>query len=160
MLADLERYSNRGGAASSSGRGGGGAGAGSSMPAAPPSSSSAAAKRLDSLRPPPPAAGAAGQQQQQQEQSGGGFKAALDKVLIVDFFFVLFALAWLVAGVATNGAGEGLDGSNDPGKINGPLLSSWFALWPMVFQPAIGILMAGALVSGGVGWLRENKEKE
>ena len=157
MLADLERYSNRGGAASSSGRGAGAAGR-SSMPAAPTSSSSAAAKRLDSLRPPPPAAGAANQQQQQ-EQSGGGFKAALDKLLIVDFFFVLFALAWLVVGVATNGGGEGLDGS-DPGKINGPLLSSWFALWPMVFQPAIGILMAGALVSGGVGWLRENKEKE
>lgn len=158
MLADLERYSNRGGAASSSGRGAGAAGR-SSMPAAP-SSSSSSAKRLDSLRPPPPAAGAANQQQQQ-EQSGGGFKAALDKLLIVDFFFVLFALAWLVVGVATNGGGEGLNGSSsDPGKINGPLLSSWFALWPMVFQPAIGILMAGALVSGGVGWLRENKEKE
>lgn len=127
------------------------------MPAA--TSSSSAAKRLDSLRPPPPPAAAGNQQQQQQEQQSGGFKAALDKLLIVDFFFVLFALAWLVVGVATNGGGEGLDGS-DPGKINGPLLSSWFALWPMVFQPAIGILMAGALVSGGVGWLRENKEKE
>jgi LPXTG-motif cell wall-anchored protein len=89
----------------------------------------------------------------------------------VDFFFVLFALAWLVVGVATNGGGgggEGLDGSgsgaSDSSKISGTLLVSWFALWPMVFQPAIGILMAGALFSGGAGWFsrrsRENEEKE
>ena len=76
---------------------------------------------------------------------------------------MLFALAWLVAGVATNGGGGGGgEGENlsDSSKITGPLLVSWFALWPMVFQPAIGILMAGALVSGGVGWLRERREKQ
>lgn len=148
MLADLERYSNRGGAASRSGR------SPSTPPATTPASSPLAPQnRLDSSRCSPQPPSVADQRRQQ-----GGFKAALDKLLIVDFFFVLFALAWLVAGVATNGGGGG--GGSETGRINGPLLASWFALWPMVFQPAIGILMAGALVSGGVGWLRENKDKE
>lgn len=72
---------------------------------------------------------------------------ALDKLLVADFFFVLAALAWLVAGVGAQAAGAG------PG-----LADAWFSLWPAVFQPAIGLLMAGALVSGGMGWWRSKRE--
>lgn len=36
------------------------------------------------------------------------------------------------------------------------LLDTWLSLWQWVFQPAIGVLMLGALVSGAVGWVKEN----
>ena len=32
----------------------------------------------------------------------GGVKDAVEKVLIADFFFIVFALVWLAAGVVTN----------------------------------------------------------
>ncbi len=70
----------------------------------------------------------------------------LDKVLIADFFFVAFALAWLAGGVGERAA----IGSQR-------LLDAWFPLWPLLFQPAIGVLMLGALVSGGVNWMRRQK---
>lgn len=73
---------------------------------------------------------------------GGGLKEAVDRALVADFFFILVALAWLVAGVAESS----LVGTNN-------LLTPWYQLWPLVFQPALGLLMAGALVSGAVGWL-------
>jgi hypothetical protein len=66
----------------------------------------------------------------------------LQQVLIADFFFVLLVLAWLGVGLAEKGA---LHSSS--------LIDAWMPLWPAVFQPAIGILMAGALVSGGLNWL-------
>lgn len=72
---------------------------------------------------------------------------ALDKLLIADFFFVLAALAWLVAGVGAQAAGAGSG-----------VADAWFLLWPGVFQPAIGLLMAGALASGGMGWWRGRSE--
>jgi hypothetical protein len=34
-----------------------------------------------------------------------------------------------------------------------PVLDAWYPLWPTLWQSAIGLLMAGALVSGGLGWL-------
>ena len=71
-------------------------------------------------------------------------KELVDKALIADFFFILFALGWLGAGVGLKSA-TGVTG----------LLDAWLALWQWVFQPAIGVLMLGALVSGGIGWLRE-----
>lgn len=35
------------------------------------------------------------------------------------------------------------------------LIDAWFPLWQWVFQPAIGTLMLGALVSGAVGRLQK-----
>jgi len=72
------------------------------------------------------------------------FKEGVDKVLIADFFLVLVALAWLGIGVLQ----ANLSDSGDS-----PLLDVWFPLWPTLWQSAIGLLMAGALVSGGLGWL-------
>jgi hypothetical protein len=74
-------------------------------------------------------------------------KEALDKLLIADFFVVLAILGWLVAGLGIKGA-----------TGNSALVDAWLPLWPMVFQPAIGVLMAGALVSGGLGWLRGKQQ--
>ncbi len=63
---------------------------------------------------------------------------------------MLFILAWLAAGVAQNAVSGG-GGS--------PLLDAWYPLWPLLWQPALGVLMAGALVSGGLSWLREQAAK-
>lgn len=38
------------------------------------------------------------------------------------------------------------------------LAKLWLQLWPVLFQPAIGVLMAGALVSGGINWIREKTQ--
>jgi hypothetical protein len=70
------------------------------------------------------------------------------QVLIADFFVVLAILAWLAVGLAEKAT---VKSSN--------LIDAWLPLWPMVFQPAIGILMAGALVSGGLNWLQEQQQK-
>eukprot|EP00798_Chlamydomonas_sp_ICE-L_P031304 gene31304-biopygen6171 len=74
-------------------------------------------------------------------------KELIDKFLIADFFFVLFILAWL-------GVGAVQASSNGGSSI---ILDAWFPLWPLLWQPAIGILMAGALVSGGLNWIEDKK---
>ncbi|WIA10665.1 hypothetical protein OEZ85_010845 [Tetradesmus obliquus] len=86
--------------------------------------------------------------QQKQEASSSPLKEAVDKVLIADFFFVLAVLGWLGAGLAGKAMGSSA------------LIDAWMPLWPMVFQPAIGILMAGALVSGGLNWLAEQQQQK
>lgn len=58
-------------------------------------------------------------------------------------------LGWLGAGLGVQGAFH-----------SSAVLDAWFPLWPLVFQPAIGVLMLGALVSGGLGWLKEQGEKK
>lgn len=60
----------------------------------------------------------------------------LNLVLVADVFLVLFAFLWLA--IAVFGKSVGL-----------PLgLDLWYKLWQPVFTPAIGILMAGAILSG------------
>ena len=72
------------------------------------------------------------------------------QVLIADFFLVLFILAWLAAGVAQSALSGG----------SSALLDAWYPLWPLLWQPAIGLLMAGALASGGLSWLAEQQDKQ
>jgi hypothetical protein len=79
-----------------------------------------------------------------------GLKDNLDKLLIADFFLVLAALAWLAVAVAV---------SSITGDKETPLLTIWYALWPTLWQSALGLLMAGALVSGGLGKLAEQQGK-
>ena len=69
-------------------------------------------------------------------------------MFIADFFLVLLILAWLAAGVAQTSMGS-----------SSALLDAWYPLWPILWQPAIGVLMAGALVSGGLSWLDGQKQK-
>lgn len=83
-----------------------------------------------------------------EEDSRGNFQDLIDKILIADFFFVLFALGWLAVGVGLKTS----SGSTD-------VLDAWLSLWQWVFQPAIGVLMLGAIVSGFVGWLKNKINK-
>ena len=113
---------------SSSGRGRGGGGAGASGPAGYPDP------------------GAAGAPQGSATASDGAGFSFLDKLLIADFVFILFALAWLVAGVAQNAtAGDSF------------LFESWFKLWKPVFQPALGVFMLAAIFSALKGKFRSNE---
>ncbi len=67
----------------------------------------------------------------------------LNLALVVDVFFVLFSFAWLTVAVLGRSAGVSLG------------LDLWYRLWEPVFTPAIGILMAGALISGLLSWLSQ-----
>ncbi len=69
----------------------------------------------------------------------------LNSGLVALFFVILAFGAWLVVGVAEQSA-----------LGTTKLSDAWFVLWPVVIQPALGILMTAALVSGGAGWAREN----
>lgn len=63
----------------------------------------------------------------------------LNQLLVVDVFFVLFSLAWLAVAVFGHAIHVNLG------------LDLWYKLWQPVFTPAIGLLMAGALISGIAG---------
>ena len=65
----------------------------------------------------------------------------LNVALMWNLFLVLFSFMWLAIAVAGRAA-----------KI--PLgLDLWYKLWEPVFTPALGILMAGALLSGAISWV-------
>ncbi|XP_024523347.1 uncharacterized protein LOC112343683 [Selaginella moellendorffii] len=63
-------------------------------------------------------------------------REVVDKALIVDFFFIVVALGWLLAGLGEKAAFN-----------SSTLLDSWYPLWPLLFQPALGFFMAGVLLS-------------
>lgn len=59
--------------------------------------------------------------------------------LVADFFLVLLAFLWLAIAVTGH-------------LLKLPLgLDLWYKLWQPVFTPAIGILMAGTIISGVAG---------
>lgn len=65
----------------------------------------------------------------------------INLALVADFFLVLFAFFWLAIAVAGRG-------------LHLPLgLDLWYKLWQPVFTPAIGILMAGTIISGLTSWV-------
>ncbi|MDY6781336.1 MAG: hypothetical protein SW833_02075 [Cyanobacteriota bacterium] len=64
------------------------------------------------------------------------FLSGLNKLLVFDVFFVLFAFVWFAIAIAGNSLGVNLG------------WDLWYKLWEPVFTPAIGILMAGAILSG------------
>ncbi|MEM9148960.1 MAG: hypothetical protein AAGB19_00615 [Cyanobacteria bacterium P01_F01_bin.3] len=67
--------------------------------------------------------------------------SGLNTVLMFNLFFVLFNFVWFaiaLIGRATN-INLGFD--------------LWYSLWEPVTMPAIGLLMAGALVSGLFSWV-------
>jgi hypothetical protein len=69
------------------------------------------------------------------------FFQGLNLFLTLNLFFVLFSFLWLAAAVLAKSAKIDLG------------LDLWMSLWMSVFQPSIGILMAGALVSGLSSWV-------
>ncbi|WOD40769.1 hypothetical protein [Nodosilinea sp. E11] len=62
-------------------------------------------------------------------------------VLVVDLGLVLLSLGWFL--VAVLGRSMNLDLG----------LDLWYSLWNPLIMPALGVLMAGAIASGVVGWL-------
>ncbi len=65
----------------------------------------------------------------------------LNQLLVIDVFLVLLSFFWLA--IATFGRLVGL-----------PLgLDLWYQLWQPVFTPAIGIVIAGTLLSALFSWL-------
>jgi hypothetical protein len=68
----------------------------------------------------------------------------INLALVADFFLVLFAFFWLAIAVAGH-------------ALKLPLgLDLWYKLWTPVFTPAIGILMAGTIISGVAGKISQS----
>jgi hypothetical protein len=68
------------------------------------------------------------------------FKIWLDRLLVANVFLVIFAAIWFLAAV-------GLEAR----QIHAPL-SLFKKLWEPLFTPALGILMAGALINAAWSW--------
>jgi hypothetical protein len=67
----------------------------------------------------------------------------LNLLLVANLFLVLFSFFWLAIAIIGH-------------AFKLPLgLDLWYQLWQPVFTPAIGILMAGALLSGILSWLNK-----
>ena len=67
----------------------------------------------------------------------------LNLALVADFFLVLFSFFWLAIAVVGH-------------TLSLPLgLDLWYKLWQPVFTPAIGILMAGTIISGLASWINQ-----
>lgn len=64
--------------------------------------------------------------------------SGLNQVLMINTFLVLLSFGWFVVAVLGRSAGLPLG------------LDLWYRLWEPVFTPAIGLLMAGALLSAGM----------
>jgi hypothetical protein len=75
------------------------------------------------------------------------FMQWLNWALMANLFFVLFCFAWFAIALIGRSA-------------NLPLgLDLWHSLWTPVMQPAIGILMMGAIVSGAYSWVLKKLQK-
>lgn len=67
----------------------------------------------------------------------------LNLALMADLFLVLLSFFWFAIAVI----GRSMDV---------PLgLDLWYKLWQPVFNPAIGILMLGAIASGVISWVNK-----
>jgi hypothetical protein len=64
----------------------------------------------------------------------------LDRLLVADVFLVIAGAIWFVLAVACQSRG-----------LQKPL-ALFQLLWEPLFTPAIGLLMASALISGLLGW--------
>lgn len=67
----------------------------------------------------------------------------LNAALMLNLFFVLFCFLWFAIALVGRSAHINLG------------FDTWYRLWDPVIMPAIGILMAGALVSGISSWVRK-----
>ncbi len=65
----------------------------------------------------------------------------LNIVLMADVFFVLLSFFWFAIALVGRSLGVPLG------------FDLWYSLWEPVFTPAIGILMAGAILTGTINWI-------
>lgn len=66
----------------------------------------------------------------------------LNWVLVANIFFVFLSFAWFAIATVGRSAHVNLG------------LDLWYALWTPLFQPALGLLMAGAILSGVASWVK------
>jgi hypothetical protein len=71
----------------------------------------------------------------------------LDRLLVLDVFLVIGAALWFGTAVVLHAQG-----------VEVPL-QLFQRLWEPLFTPAIGLLMAAALVSGALGWWRRRGQR-
>ncbi|MGB6297300.1 MAG: hypothetical protein WBF90_14110 [Rivularia sp. (in: cyanobacteria)] len=74
------------------------------------------------------------------------FKNLLNTFLVANVFLVLLGFGWFAVAVIGRSTGIPLG------------LDLWYKLWEPLFTPAIGILMAGALLSGIISWVSRKLE--
>ncbi|MEL6138811.1 MAG: hypothetical protein AAFR42_15550 [Cyanobacteria bacterium J06628_6] len=65
----------------------------------------------------------------------------LNTALMVNLFFVLASFCWFALALLGRSAHVNLG------------FDLWYRLWDPVFMPSIGILMAGAILSGIASWI-------
>jgi hypothetical protein len=71
----------------------------------------------------------------------------VDIVLVADVFLVLAGAAFFAVAVGLHGL-----------QLDAPL-ELFQRLWEPLFTPAIGLLMAAALISGGLGWWQRRGQR-
>jgi NhaP-type Na+/H+ or K+/H+ antiporter len=74
-------------------------------------------------------------------------KSWLDLALVADVFLVIAAAGWFALAVLLHSRG-----------VEAPL-RLFQKLWEPLFTPAIGLLMAAALLSGGLGWWQRRGQR-
>lgn len=74
-------------------------------------------------------------------------KGGLDTLLVIDVFVVIAGALWFALAVLLHGR-----------RIDAPL-KIFQALWEPLFTPAIGLLMAAALLSGLLGWWQRRGQR-
>lgn len=77
----------------------------------------------------------------------GPLKLWLDRLLVADVFLVIAGGIWFVAAVLLEARG-----------LHAPL-QVFQRLWDPLFTPAIGLLMAAALISGALGWWQRRGQR-
>ena len=71
------------------------------------------------------------------------FVNGLNTLLVINLFFVLFCFVWFAIALIGRSTHVSLG------------FDVWYGLWEPVIMPAIGILMAGALISGISSWVNK-----
>jgi hypothetical protein len=74
-------------------------------------------------------------------------KGALDTLLVIDVFVVIAGALWFAVAVLLHSR-----------QIEAPL-NLFQALWEPLFTPAIGLLMAAALLSGVLSWWQRRGQR-
>jgi hypothetical protein len=74
-------------------------------------------------------------------------KSLLDLLLVVDVFVVIAGALWFALAVVLHSQ-----------QIDAPL-TLFQRLWEPLFTPAIGVLMAAALLSGALGWWQRRGQR-
>jgi Mn2+/Fe2+ NRAMP family transporter len=74
-------------------------------------------------------------------------KGSMDTLLVVDVFVVIAGAIWFAVAVTLHSQ-----------HIEAPL-ELFQRLWEPLFTPAIGLLMAAALLSGALGWWQRRGQR-